>query len=360
MNSIYMIFKGPNEPLGRIEVMQKKTVNLDQAIGHILSHDLTKIDVKTGFKGAIFKKGHVVGQGDIETLRSMGREHLTILELEEDEVHEDDAALALGSAMCGRGLKLSGPNEGRCNLVADSKGLLYFDADEVHLINSDPDWVVVTLYPYTMVEPGDIVAGFRILPLAIKKTQLERALRVGAKFEVRAYSPLKVGLVTTGGEIKSGIVEDAFRPKLERKVAYFGGVLLGQILAGDDLGDIAGAIRNFLEKGADLVICTGGMSVDADDNTPRAIAETCDEVVFKGIPVLPGSMLMVGIKGQKVIVGAPACVVHDEWTSLDLILPRIFAGVVPSFDDVRKFGVGGLCRRCETCTFPNCSFGVKM
>ena len=339
--------------------MRKKTVSLDQAIGHILSHDLTKIDVKTGFKGAIFKKGHVVGQDDIETLRSMGREHLTILELEEDEVHEDDAALALGSAICGRGLKLTAPSEGRCNLIADFRGLLYFDPDKVHLINCDSDWAVVTLYPYTMVEPGDIVAGFRILPLVIKKAQLERALHVGAKFEVRAYKPLKVGLVTTGREIKSGMIEDAFRPKLERKIAYFGGSLLGQNMAGDDLFEIEEAIRNFLDSGADLVICTGGMSVDADDNTPRAIAQACDEIKFKGIPALPGSMLMVGMKGQKVIIGAPACVVHDEWTSLDLILPRIFAGTIPSFDEVRKFGVGGLCRRCKMCTFPNCSFGVK-
>nr|WP_274703183.1 molybdopterin-binding protein [Acetomicrobium hydrogeniformans] len=339
--------------------VRKKIVNLNQAINHILSHDLTKIDVDMGYKGPRFKKGHVIKEEDIEILRSMGKEHLTILELEEDEVHEDDAALALGSAICGKGLKLTAPSEGRCNLIADFRGLLYFDPDKVNMINSDPDWVVVTLYPYTMVEPGDMVAGFRILPLAVKRAQLERALRVGATFEVRAYNPLKVGLITTGGEIKSGIIKDAFRPKLERKVAYFGGSLLGQSIAGDDLYEIVEAIRNFLNSGADLIICTGGMSVDADDNTPRAIAQTCDEVKFKGIPVLPGSMLMVGMKGEKVIIGAPACVVHDEWTSLDLVLPRIFAGLIPTFEEISRFGIGGLCRRCSTCSFPNCSFGVK-
>ena len=152
--------------------MRRKIVNLDQAINHILSHDLTKIDVESGYKGPRFKKGHVIKEEDISVLRSMGREHLTVLELEEDEVHEDDAALALGLAMRGDGLKLRGPNEGRCDLVSEKKGLLCFDPDKIHFINDDPDWVVVTANPYTVIGPGDLVAGFRILPLAIKKLNL--------------------------------------------------------------------------------------------------------------------------------------------------------------------------------------------
>ncbi len=148
--------------------------------------------------------------------------------------------------------------------------------------------------------------------------------------------------------------------KLEKKVAYFGGNVVGQNIVGDESEEISAAIRDFLNRGADIVICTGGMSVDADDNSPRAISEVCDEIKFKGIPVLPGSMLMLGLKGEKVIIGAPACVVHDEWTSLDLILPRIFAGLIPTLEEIRRFGVGGLCRRCKNCTFPNCSFGVKI
>lgn len=340
--------------------MRRKIVNLDQAINHILSHDLTKIDVESGYKGPRFKKGHVIKEEDISVLRSMGREHLTVLELEEDEVHEDDAALALGLAMRGDGLKLRGPNEGRCDLVSEKKGLLCFDPDKIHFINSDPDWVVVTANPYTVIEPGDLVAGFRVLPLAIKKAQLERAIKISARFEVKGFNPLNVGLVTTGREIKAGVIEDAFRPKLEKKVAYFGGNVVGQNIVGDESEEISAAIRDFLNRGADIVICTGGMSVDADDNSPRAISEVCDEIKFKGIPVLPGSMLMLGLKGEKVIIGAPACVVHDEWTSLDLILPRIFAGLIPTLEEIRHFGVGGLCRRCKNCTFPNCSFGVKI
>ena len=234
----------------------------------------------------------------------MGKEHLTILELEENEVHEDDAALALGSAICGKGLKLTAPSEGRCNLIADFRGLLYFDPNKVNMINSDPDWVVVTLYPYTMVEPGDMVAGFRILPLAVKRAQLERALRVGAIFEVRAYNPLNVGLVTTGGEIKGGIIKDAFRPKLERKVAYFGGSLLGQSIAGDDLYEIVEAIRNFLNSGADLIICTGGMSVDADDNTPASHCTDLRRGKIQGYTCIARLNAYGGNEGRKVIIGA--------------------------------------------------------
>lgn len=340
--------------------MQKKIVDVANAVNCILSHDLTKIDVKTGYKGVHFKKGHLIKEEDIPVLRSMGRQHITILELEDDEVHEDDAALALGSTMCGTGLELTGPNEGRCNLVAKIKGIVCFDPDKIHAINSDPDWVVVTVPPNIIVTAGDIIAGFRILPLAVKKAQLESALNVLARFDVKEFKPLKVGLVTTGKEIESGMIEDAFRPKLEEKVAYFGGSLLGQKIVGDESSKISEAIDTFLKDGVDLVICTGGMSVDADDNTPRAISEVSEEVKFKGIPALPGSMLMLGVKGDKVIVGAPACVVHDEWTSLDLILPRIFAGLVPTLEEIRRFGVGGLCKRCKNCTFPNCSFGVKI
>ena len=347
--------------------MKITQIPLEQAVGLPLAHDLTQIDAKNRKKSARFKKGQIITEADLETLRSMGRENLSVMELSPGDVHEDDAAMQLGEALCGENLRVTPPAEGRCNLVAETSGMLCYLAETVNRVNQDPDWVLSALAPNRPVLKGQVVAGFRIRPLVLEDYRVERAVAVvrGSKpFAVLPFRPLKVGLVTTGKEIVDKRVEDAFRPKLLEKLERLGGgTLMGQRFCTDSLELISEAIGAFLDEDADVIICTGGMSVDADDKTPGAIRSRCRRIAFQGTPALPGAMLMLGwAKSPKdgrdvAVIGAPACVAFDDRTALAKLLPFIFAGIEPG-DLVRRWGVGGLCEHCAVCHYPACSFAA--
>ena len=347
--------------------MKTTQIPLEQAVGLPLAHDLTQIDAKNHKKSARFKKGQIITEADLETLRSMGRENLSVMELSPGDVHEDDAAMQLGEALCGENLRVTPPAEGRCNLVAETSGMLCYLAETVNRVNQDPDWVLSALAPNRPVLKGQVVAGFRIRPLVLEDYRVERAVAVvrGSKpFAVLPFRPLRVGLVTTGKEIVDKRVEDAFRPKLLEKLERLGGgTLMGQRFCTDSLELISEAIGAFLDEDADVIICTGGMSVDADDKTPGAIRSRCRRIAFQGTPALPGAMLMLGwAKSPKdgrdvAVIGAPACVAFDDRTALDKLLPFIFAGIEPG-DLVRRWGVGGLCEHCAVCHYPACSFAA--
>lgn len=347
--------------------MKITQIPLEQAVGLPLAHDLTQIDAKNRKKSARFKKGQIITEADLETLRSMGRENLSVMELSPGDVHEDDAAMQLGEALCGENLRVTPPAEGRCNLVAETSGMLCYLAETVNRVNQDPDWVLSALAPNRPVLKGQVVAGFRIRPLVLEDYRVERAVAVvrGSKpFAVLPFRPLRVGLVTTGKEIVDKRVEDAFRPKLLEKLERLGGgTLMGQRFCTDSLELISEAIGAFLDEDADVIICTGGMSVDADDKTPGAIRSRCRRIAFQGTPALPGAMLMLGFAkspkdGRDVaVIGAPACVAFDDRTALDKLLPFIFAGIEPG-DLVRRWGVGGLCEHCAVCHYPACSFAA--
>ncbi len=347
--------------------MKITQIPLEQAVGLPLAHDLTQIDAKNRKKSARFKKGQIITEADLETLRSMGRENLSVMELSPGDVHEDDAAIQLGEALCGENLRVTPPAEGRCNLVAETSGMLCYLAETVNRVNQDPDWVLSALAPNRPVLKGQVVAGFRIRPLVLEDYRVERAVAVvrGSKpFAVLPFRPLRVGLVTTGKEIVDKRVEDAFRPKLLEKLERLGGgTLMGQRFCTDSLELISEAIGAFLDEDADVIICTGGMSVDADDKTPGAIRSRCRRIAFQGTPALPGAMLMLGwAKSPKdgrdvAVIGAPACVAFDDRTALDKLLPFIFAGIEPG-DLVRRWGVGGLCEHCAVCHYPACSFAA--
>ena len=339
--------------------MEQKIISLEEALGQPLSHDLTQVLPEKGYKGARFRKGHIVTQNDLPVLRSMGKEHLSVLYLEKDEVHENDAALRLGKILQGAHLSLSDPEEGKCVLAATVSGLLRYDPEMVHAINEDPLWIFATRPPQSTVAPGDKVGGLRVLPLAVKEETVRRAEKCAKPVEIYPFRSLRVSLVTTGSELKKGLISDAFAPKLRRKLEPFGGILLEQQIVGDTQEEIAGAIRKALQGHPDVVLCTGGMSVDADDRTPGAIQEVAERVLFRGVPALPGSMLMLGMHGTTALIGAPACVIHDERTTLDPLLTQIAAGIYPTEKEVRRWGVGGLCAGCSPCTYPRCSLGIR-
>lgn len=344
--------------------MKIKIIPIEAAVGRPLAHDLTQIDAPNHKKTARFKKGQIIMEADLPILRDMGKEHLSIIEMTPGFIHEDDAALALSEVLSGENLRVTPPEEGRCNLVATKSGILWYLAETVNRVNQDPDWVLSALAPHRPVLDGQTVAGFRIRPLALEDYRVERAVaavRGTQPFKILPFHPLKVGLVTTGKEICDGRIADAFRPKLDEKLSRLNGECIGQRWSVDSVESISAAMTAFLEEGAEIIICTGGMSVDADDRTPGAIRNVCRKISFQGTPALPGAMLMLGwavspVSGEDVaIIGAPACVAFDERTALDKLLPFILAGIEPG-DLVRRWGVGGLCEHCPVCHYPCCSF----
>lgn len=132
---------------------------------------------------------------------------------------------------------------------------------------------------------------------------------------------------------------------------------MSQVIVPDDPDLITREIQNFVAQGAQLVIVTGGMSVDADDVTPQGIRNTGAEVIFYGAPILPGSQFMLAYKGHVPICGVPGGALFSRKTTLDLLLPRIFAGDIINRRDIVVMGHGGLCENCRICHFPQCPFG---
>lgn len=335
-------------------------MRVEDSVGSVLAYDLTKI-VKGDFKGAAFRKGHIIREEDVEELKKMGKYHIFAIELGEDEVHEEDAAIMIAERTMGKGLSRTEPVEGKVSLKADYRGVLKVNEEALEEVNSIDMAMLSTLHTNTLVEEGKIVAGTRIIPLTIKKDELDKLIDIEAKYgkiiEVMPIQKLKVGIVVTGTEVYEGLIKDKFGPVLEEKVKELDGELLEIRYTPDYQDRIMEEIGYFIDKGVDLVMVSGGMSVDADDITPLAIRGVVDELVTYGSPVLPGAMFMLGYKGKTSVIGIPACGMFHRITVLDLVLSRIFAGEKLSKRDISRLGHGGLCMNCEVCRYPVCPFG---
>lgn len=338
-----------------------KKVPVEEAVGMVLGHDMTQI-IPEEFKGPRFKKGHIIQDEDIPVLKDMGKNYIYSLELNEDQCHEDEAADRIAKAVQGKNIELSGPNEGKMNLVAKQKGLLKIDVAGLKNINRCDDVILAALHNNTVVEKGQVIAGTRINPLIIDQEKIVQVEEIGAEFpgglfEIHSFSNRKVGILITGSEVYSGRVEDEFAPVLKEKVTELNAQVLEVGYTPDDPEQIKEEIMNLVNQGAEIVITGGGMSVDPDDVTPEGIKRTGAEIETYGAPVLPGSMFMLAYLDEIPILGVPACGMYNETTVLDLVLPQVLIGERLTREDIVDFAHGGLCLKCETCCYPKCSFG---
>lgn len=340
-----------------------KVVKTVDAVGHILCHDITQI-IKDVKKDVVFKKGHVVKEEDIPVLLSVGKENLYIWEKQEGMLHENEAAEILYNICKNDHMKPSSIKEGKIELIADSDGLFKLDVEKLYKLNSLGDMMIATRHGNTTVKKGDKLAGTRVIPLIIEEEKMKQAQEIGAGkplMEIMPFKHKKVGIVTTGSEVFHGRIKDTFGPVVMAKFEEFDAEILGQTIVDDNKEGITQAIINYIENGADIVVCTGGMSVDPDDQTPGAIKDTGAEIITYGAPVLPGAMLLISYynyNGKKVpVIGLPGCVMYSKRTIFDLILPRIMADDNITKKDIDKLGQGGLCLNCKPCTYPNCGFG---
>ena len=375
-----------------------RLVATEGAVGHVLCHDMTQIlpggtdangNELPRYKGARFRKGHVVTAEDVPVLLSMGKAHLYVWQRRPGWLHEDEAARRMAALCVGEGCVASGePREGKIGISAAHDGVFLVDSDRLLAVNSVDQVMVATRRGNFGVRAGDALAGTRVIPLVIDGRVVARA---EAAADVAAHGPLMrvapyvmrtAAVIATGSEVKSGLIQDRFTPVVERKLARYGVAVTWRATPGDAMEDVAAAIGEARAAGVDMVLCTGGMSVDPDDNTPGAIRRAGARIVTYGAPVLPGAMLLVGYfdpdadgtaaadatgaapqgaAGEKnarpvPVVGLPGCVMYSKATVFDLALPRLVAGVPLAKRDFVAMGEGGLCLGCDPCTFPHCPF----
>ncbi len=340
---------------------QLSKVPIEAAVGARLAHDIT--EVRPGeFKGATFRRGHKVAPEDLCRLMRLGKRHLYVLDLKENQVHEDDAVLALATALAGPGIGFSGqPREGKLQLTATYDGLLKVATDALVAFNLIPDVMCASRHNHVPVREGDVVAGTRAIPLVIDRDRLDQAVALAAAhapiFSVKSYSRTQVRLIITGNEVYDGLIEDRFETIVREKLAAWGVHLVETVILPDDVARIAAATQKFLRDDTDLIVTTGGMSVDPDDVTRLGIRQAGVDRLHYGAGALPGAMGMLAYHGQTPIIGIPACGLYHQATVFDLLLPRLLAGENPDENDLARLSVGGLCLDCEACRYPDCSFG---
>lgn len=335
-----------------------KKVKVQDAIGMTLCHDITAM--VDGFKGAAFKRGHVITQEDIPKLLDIGKQHVFIWEENAGEIHEEDAARRLSQMTTVNGAHYGSISEGKVQLFADQDGMFRVDKALLAAVNRIGDITITTLPDHYPVKAGDRLASMRIVPLVTEERQIAEAEALCADkqlYDLRPFKPLKVGIIITGSEIYHGRIKDKFERVARAKLAHYPAEILGVHVCDDELDMIVGAGRTLLAEGAELLIFSGGMSVDPDDLTPSAIREMGAEIVSYGVPSQPGNMTLVAYLDQAALLGVPGAAISRPTTMFDVLLPQIFCGDPLTKDDLIRLGEGGLCQMCDNCHFPNCTFG---
>jgi molybdopterin biosynthesis enzyme len=324
-----------------------KVIPVEEAVGLPLAHDITEI-VPGKHKGPAFRRGHVIRPEDVSKLLDVGKANIYVMELEKDELHEEDAARRLARAAAGANLKLTDPVEGRVNLVAEISGLLKIDADLLCRFNSLGDLMMATLPSNRFVRSGDVVAGTRTIPVVVKEELIQRAEALCKDHPIVRVWPTparKIYLIVTGSEVYTGRIEDGFEPVVRRKIGEMGSELADKKVAPDDPDQIAQLIQAAGQAGAELILVSGGMSVDPDDKTPEGIRRSGARVESHGFPILPGSMFVMAYLNETPVLGLSGCVLHDPFTAFDMLLPRLLAGEKISRSDIMAMGHGGLQKR---------------
>ena len=337
-----------------------KQIKTTDAIGHILCHDITQI-IKGVKSGVLFQKGHVVRKEDIEALLLVGKDHLYVYEISETMLHENEAAEILYQICADNNMEATEIREGKIEIVASESGLFKVDTEKLKLINEIEEIVIATRHTNSVVKKGDKLAAMRVVPLIIDKIKLDEAIKIGNNqplLEIKSFKQFEVGVITTGNEVYHKRIEDTFTSVISGKLASYSLKINYHKIVSDDLVMIKEAIKEFKEAGAELIICTGGMSVDPDDLTPTAIKESGARLLTYGTPMLPGAMLLLAYFDDGTpIMGIPGCAMYANATGFDVLLPRVLAKDAITKAEISSLGNGGLCLKCSECIYPRCSFG---
>ncbi|QGY39795.1 trehalose-binding protein [Pseudodesulfovibrio cashew] len=339
-----------------------RAVPVEEAVGKTVVHDMTGIEAEES-KEPVSRAGDVLGIGDVCRLQRIGKFHVYDAEsLPGDEwVHENEAVKAFAKRMAGDGITYDDdPKEGKINFFAEKTGLLSIDLDALSRFNLSPDVMLATRHDGSIIPEGKGVAGTRAIPLYISRDKFSRAITALGEGPILSILPLrkaKVGVLVTGTEVFQGLIEDKFIPIVSSKVIKLGSEVHRTDIVPDDRETITKSVTAMLDAGCDLIVTTAGMSVDPDDVTRPALADAGMTDALYGVPMLPGTMSLVGKIRNAQIIGVPACALFYKTTAFDILLPRLLAGQTLTRKDLANLGEGGFCMTCKTCSFPKCPFG---
>ncbi|EPR44518.1 formylmethanofuran dehydrogenase subunit E region [Desulfovibrio sp. X2] len=361
--------EAPADLLGRDDAQipdapRLTAVPAEEAVGKTALHDMTRIDPGES-KGAEFTHGQTLTAGDVCRLQAMGRMRVYLLENNEpgeEWVHEDDAARAFAHGLSADDAIVAKgePREGKITLLAARDGLLSVNEEALERFNLVPGVMAATRHNCSVVKAGQPVAATRAIPLYLARRDFTKAcalLDTEPPLRLLPIKPARAGLLITGTEVFTGLIEDKFAPILTKKIEALGGSVVKTLFAPDDAGLIRDGVKSLLDAGADLIITTAGLSVDPDDVTRKGLVEAGAEDLLYGMSVTPGAMSLLGRVGHARLLGVPACALFFPTTAVDLLLPRILAGMPITRADLARSGHGGLCQECPTCSFPHCPFG---
>lgn len=337
-----------------------RKIRIGEAVGMLLGHDVTQI-IPGKYKGPRFKKGHKIKKEDIPEFLRIGKEHIYVMDPKPGMIHEDDAAIRLGKAFSGRNINITGPSEGKVTFHSKIKGVLKINLPLLHRINLSKNIILSTIHRYTPCSPEMAVGASRIISLIAPERQIEKVedwcRKEGPVLEILPYQKMNTGVVVTGSEIFHRRIKDGFDERVGKKVVGLGSRVTKKLVVPDEIDQISKALLDLREDSVDLILVTGGLSVDPDDVTQAGIKKAGTRIIFYGTPILPGAMFLLGMLGEKPVLGLPACVFHHDATLFDLIFPRILAGEVLTRREINLLGHGGYCQNCHPCHFPICPFG---
>jgi len=337
-----------------------KKIKIEDAVGMALGHDVTQI-IPGQFKGPRFKRGHLIWEEDIPEFLKIGKEHVYVMELKAGVIHEDEAALRLGRAFSGENIDLTRPSEGKVTFLSKISGILKVNLSLLHRINLSGNIILSTLHRHTPCSQRMAVGATRIISLTAPERQIGKIEnwreKYGPVVEILPYRTLNVGVVVTGNEFFHGRTEDQFDDRVGKKIINFGSRVVKKRIVPDDISQISNALSELKDEPVDLILVTGGLSIDPDDVTRAGIKKAGTKIIFYGTPILPGAMFLYGMLREKPVLGLPACVFHHNATLFDLIFPRLLAGETLKRREISLLGHGGFCRSCDPCHFPICPFG---
>lgn len=341
-------------------------IPVEEAVGKHALHDMTRI-VPGQEKGPAFTAGQELSAGDVCRLQQMGRNRVYVCEnnahqgTDDSWIHEDRAVQAFAACMPGAHVTVEGqPREGKVNFSAAVGGLLRVDVERLERFNLVPNVMCTTRHHMSVINEGTRLAGSRAIPLYLARQDFIKAMAIleeGPLFEVLPMRQAKVGILVTGTEVFQGLIQDKFAPIITQKAQNLHCEVVGTCIAPDDADHIVRCVQELTMAGADLIITTAGLSVDPDDVTRKALIMAGLSDALYGMPVLPGTMTLVGRIGNVQVLGVPACALFYKTTGLDLILPRLLAKAPITRVDLARLSNGGLCMECKTCVFPKCPFG---
>lgn len=337
-----------------------KKVKTEDAVGLVVGHDMTKT-IPGVYDGPRFRRGDIIKKEDITELLGMGKEHIYIIEKEEDQVHEEEAAIRIAKAIAGKNLTTTAPRQGRVNMKATVDGIIKINKPLLYEIHEIEDIIIATRHNNVTCKTGEIIAGTKIIPLFTSEDKLKKLESLckdkGKVVDVIPFLPKKVGMIITGNEIFKGITEDKFAAVMRRKIEKLGSSVNSEVVVPDDEDIIAKAILDMKEKGCDVIITCGGLSVDPDDVTAEGVEKSGARIISYGVPVMPGAMVLVAELGDIPILGAPGAVIFKKTTIIDVLMPRMLAGDKITRQDIVELAHGGMCLDCDECVFPLCPFG---